>query len=68
VIGVHWSHVPRPGWRGGMREWIDHMFSQCERLQTDDSILPDLTRFVWSAFCIQWVAISWCAVIGKETP
>lgn len=25
-------------------------------------------RFHWSAFCLQWVAISWCAVIGKEQP
>lgn len=24
--------------------------------------------YAWSAFCLQWVAISWCAVIGREQP
>ncbi len=21
---------------------------------------------LWSAFCLQWVAIAWCALVGKE--
>lgn len=25
-------------------------------------------NYAWSAFCLQWVAISWCAVIGTATP
>lgn len=23
-------------------------------------------NYAWSAFCLQWVAISWCAVVGDE--
>lgn len=25
-------------------------------------------HYAWSAFCLQWVAISWAAVVGKESP
>ena len=25
-------------------------------------------HYAWSAFCLQWVAISWCAAVGKEQP
>lgn len=25
-----------------------------------------LPQVLWSAFCLQWVAISWCAVIGRD--
>jgi hypothetical protein len=27
-----------------------------------------LRDVLWSQFALQWVAISWAAVVGKETP
>lgn len=30
--------------------------------------LSRLDTVLWSAFCLQWIAISWCAVVGREGP
>ena len=39
--------------------------------EDDDSPVEIAVRFwmsyAWSAFCLQWIAVSWAAVIGKET-
>lgn len=64
---MHWTQRPRPGWKGGLREWLDGVANGTRRDRVV-SILDDIAEFVWRAFCLQWVAVAWCMLIGCETP
>src|SRR5688572_31838382 len=33
-----------------------------------DTAVAFWMNYVWSSFCMQWFAISWCAVVGVESP
>ena len=62
----HWTETPREGWPRGLRQWMELTFRNSSLANEHNNFLSqDLARFVWSAFCIQWVTIAWAMLVGQ---
>lgn len=71
--GVYWHQEFEAARRQRRREEIDRRLNSLDWGGAAQTLInasfvdeKKLHAVQWSAFCVQWVAIAWCMLIGRE--